>query len=188
MCVSRHAIAPPVEFYRVEQGEALTALIQRAATSWGLSELGRYVTLRTSSRIRRSLGSFRPARNEIIVASWILEASDRLRAEVVCHEAAHAAVHFLHGEGVRPHGPEWRDLMTKAGFSPRVRIPASELPESRQTILAKSNVWEHRCPVCQATRLARTRVTRWRCGRCRAAGRSGELGIQRVAGPIAVDS
>lgn len=184
----RHAIAPLVDSRRERQWHVLAASVQRAATLWEIPELYQRVSLRASPCLRRSLGSFRPAQAEIVVASWLFEATDQLREEVVWHEAAHAAVYLLHGPGVRPHGLEWRDLMTKAGFKPRVRVPVSEFPESRKTLLFETRVWEHRCPVCQTTRLARTRVTRWRCSRCRAAGRSGELVIERVLSPIAVDS
>ena len=171
-----------------QEERVLAESLERALATWEIPELSHLVTLRVSSRFRSSLGSFRPERAEITVASWLLGASASLRDEVICHEAAHAAVHFVHGLGARPHGPEWRDFMTQAGFEPRVRVPFKELPESRQKLIAQSRSWEHRCPVCQATRLARTRVTRWRCSRCRSAGRSGELVIERVPSPIAVDA
>jgi len=155
---------------------------------WGLRKLSDELTFRTSSRFRRSLGSYCARRNEITLADWLVEGPVALRDEVLCHEAAHAAVSLAFGRAPRPHGPEWRDFMTQAGFEPRVRVPFKELPESRQKLIAQSRSWEHRCPVCQATRLARTRVTRWRCSRCRSAGRSGELVIERVPSPIAVDA
>jgi len=169
------------------QLQPLHRSLEHRAALWSLPELPDRVVLRVSTRLRSSLGSFRPRRGEITLAAWLLDASSELREEVLCHEAAHAAVHLLYGPAVRPHGAEWKDLMTKAGFTPRVRIPFAELPESRQRAITASRVWEHRCPVCHATRLARTRVTRWRCGRCRGWGRSGKLVIERVASPIAVD-
>ena len=143
--------------------------------------------LRSSSRLRRSLGIYRADRAEITLASWLLDGPSDLLGEVLCHEAAHAAVHFAHGQRVRPHGREWQGLMVAAGMQPRIRIPVSELPATRQSSFAGAGVWEHRCPVCQATRLARTRVTRWRCRRCRDAGRAGELVIEKVSSPIRVD-
>lgn len=173
---------------RNQPKRALASSIDPIAESWGLPDLGERVTLRVSRRLRRSLGSYHSGRAEITLAAWLFDAPSPLLDEVLCHEAAHAAVHFLHGRGARPHGREWRDLMAKAGFEPRVRIPFSELPESHRKRLSRSPVWEHRCPVCQATRLARTRVTRWRCTSCRAAGRSGELVIERVPAPIPVDA
>jgi len=154
---------------------------------WGVPRLGSEVSLRTSSRFQRSLGSYRASRAEITLAAWLVDGPTQLLDEVLCHEAAHAAVRLVHGDGVRPHGPEWRDFMALAEIPARVRIPASELPLSRQSALTKARMWEHRCPVCQATRFAKTRVTRWRCRPCREAGHSGELLIERVPSPVAVD-
>lgn len=40
-------------------------------------------------------------------------------ANTVPHEAAHYVMYCLHGpKGIRPHGPEWKDLMRKFGASP----------------------------------------------------------------------
>ena len=140
-----------------------------------------------TARLRRSLGTYRASRAEITIAGWLVDEPTPLLDEVLCHEAAHAAVRLIHGDGVRPHGPEWRDFMAMAQMPARVRIPASELPCSRQSELTKARVWEHRCPVCQATRFAKTRVTRWRCRHCRESGYSGELVIERVPSPVVVD-
>lgn len=162
--------------------------VNRWGRLWGLPQLGSDISLRISSRFQRSLGSYRSTRSEITLAAWLVEGQLGLLKEVLCHEAAHAAVHFVHGQQPRPHGKEWRGYMEQAGIPARVRIPLAELPEPRRTALAKSRVWEHRCPVCQATRFAKTRVTRWRCSQCRDEGRSGELLVERVPSPIAVDA
>ena len=167
--------------------ESLYVLAAKWGELWGLPRLGDELAFRTSSRFRRSLGSYRPKRNEITMAEWLLDGPVALRDEVFCHETAHAAVHFAYGDRTKPHGTEWREFMAKAELPARVRIPVADLPEVRRTALVSSRVWEHRCPVCQATRLARTRVTRWRCSRCRDEGRSGELVVERVPSPIAVD-
>jgi ribosomal protein L37AE/L43A len=76
--------------------------------------------------------------------------------------------------------------MQKAGMPARVRIPADELPRAQRVRIKKAPTWEHRCPVCQATRIARTRVTRWRCHTCRNQGLSGELVIERLPDRVAV--
>jgi predicted SprT family Zn-dependent metalloprotease len=167
--------------------EGLRRSVADWARIWEVPQLGRDVTVRTSSRLKRSLGSYRASQAEVTVAAWLLDGPADLLREVLCHEAAHAAVRLTHGDGVRPHGREWRHFMALAGMPARVRIPASELPLPQQSALANARVWEHRCPVCQATRLAKTRVTRWRCRPCREAGRSGELLIERVPSPVAVD-
>jgi len=175
-----HALDP-------ERIQGIAGSLAHWAELWGVPSLRNRVALRTSSRFRRSLGSYRATHSEITLAAWLVDGPSALLEEVLCHEAAHAAVHFVYGERVKPHGPEWRDLMVKAGTPARVRIPVAELPESRQIAFSKASAWEHRCPVCQATRFARTRVTRWRCRQCRDQGRSGELVIERVPSPIPVD-
>jgi len=167
--------------------EARRGSIVRWSRLWGLPRLGHEISLRTSSRLQRSLGSYCARRAEITVAAWLLEGPTDLLEEVLCHEAAHAAVHLAHGTGVRPHGPEWRAFMALAEMPARVRMPASDLIGFRKPASTKARVWEHRCPVCQATRFAKTRVTRWRCRLCREAGHSGELLVERVPSPVAVD-
>lgn len=162
------------------QLEAWRGEISRWAVLWGVPGMGGELRLRVSTRMQRSLGSYRAARDEIALAVWLFEAPAVLLEEVLCHEAAHAAVHRVHGRSVRPHGREWRGFMERAGLRPRVRIPFEELPESRRAAIVQARRWEHRCPVCQLTRLARTRVSRWRCRRCRERGLGGELRIERV--------
>jgi predicted SprT family Zn-dependent metalloprotease len=154
---------------------------------WGVPQLDSRVSVRTSSRFQRSLGSYRTRRAEITLAEWLVEGSAQILEEVLCHEAAHAAVHLLHGDGVRPHGLEWRRLMARAEMPARLRIPASCLPASQRSLSSQSRMWEHRCPVCQATRFAKTRVVRWRCRTCREAGLAGNLLIERIPSAVAVD-
>ena len=171
-----------------QSDQSLYKLATQLGKLWGHPRLADEVSFRTSSRLWRTLGSFRASPNEITIATWLMDGPVVLRDEVFCHEAAHAAVSITFERAVRPHGPEWRDLVAKAGFVPRIRIPVAELPESQQGHLARPSAWEHRCPVCQATRFARIRMSRWRCSGCRALGRSGELVIERVPIPIPVDA
>lgn len=100
---------------------------------WGLPKLAAATSLRVSTRFRRSLGSYRASRREITLAAWLVDEPTPLLDEVLCHEAAHAAVHLTYGTGKRPHGREWRDFMARAGVPARVRIPESELPPSRRS-------------------------------------------------------
>ena len=159
--------------------EPLRARMGVWSTLWRIPCLDERVGLRTSSRLRRALGLYRPARTEITLAAWLLEEPGPLLDEVLCHEAAHAAVHLSHGSRVRPHGREWRGLMADAGYAPRIRIPEALIPESRRIERSPARFWEHRCPVCRATRLAKKRVLQWRCGRCRDQGREGRLVVER---------
>jgi len=161
--------------------------LERWAALWGVPMLADGVALRTSSRLRTSLGSYRVHRTELTLAAWLLSGPEALLDEVLCHEAAHAAVHALHGRRARPHGAEWRGLMQQAGFPPRLRVPWSAVPARRRIAAAERALWEHRCPVCQATRLARTRVTRWRCRSCREEGREGRLVVQQLPSLMGID-
>jgi predicted SprT family Zn-dependent metalloprotease len=164
----------------------LQEALRRWSSAWALPDLSREISIRTSKRFRTSLGRYSALDSEIALAHWLLEGPEQLLEEVLCHEAAHAAVHRRFGSGVRPHGAEWRELMRRAGFPARVRIPSDELPRDQHIRIKKAPTWEHRCPVCQVTRLARTRVTRWRCRACRDQGRSGELVIERLPDRVAV--
>jgi predicted SprT family Zn-dependent metalloprotease len=147
---------------------------------WGVADLRDTVRVELSHRMRSSLGGFYPEERLIRIADTLFEAPAHLLHEVLCHEAAHAAVHVLHGDRARSHGREWRELMRAVGLEPRVRIPRQELAQAAQRAARKRWVWRHRCPVCRAQRLAGRPVRQWRCGSCLAAGRPGELVITRV--------
>jgi len=154
---------------------------------WGVPTPATDVALRTSSRLRTSLGNYRAKRSEITLAAWLLDGPADLLEEVLCHEAAHAAVHALHRRRVRPHGAEWRGLMGRAGLPARRRVPPSALGAASKAPATRYALWEHRCPVCQNTRIARTRVNRWRCRPCHESGRDGRLVIRRLSGAIGID-
>ena len=88
---------------------------------WGVDDLAPEISVEFSSRMSRSLGRCYPDRKLIRIAHFVLEESDALVQEVLCHEAAHVAAHYLYGSSIRPHGPEWKALMQQAGFPPSVR-------------------------------------------------------------------
>ena len=104
----------------------LSVDIHRALQSWchvwGADDLAAQITVEFSSRMTRSLGRCYPERNLIRIAQFVLEDSDALVQEVLCHEAAHVAAYHLHGTSIRPHGPEWKALMLAAGYPPTVRF------------------------------------------------------------------
>lgn len=105
--------------------------------------------------------------------SWLLD-------EILCHEAAHAAVYEMHGADVRPHGEEWEALMRIAGFEPRMRIPVVVQGPSREA--ARRRVyWVHRCPGCDRSRRAARPMQQWRCRACLATRSGGRLVIHREA-------
>jgi SprT protein len=128
--------------------------------------------------MRTSLGLCAPKRRELRIARFVVDGPRDLLLEVLCHEAAHAAVYEIHGRRVRPHGREWRGLMKAAGYEPRARLPAGALDGRFGSVVSRV-VWEHRCNVCQAQRQAGRPVREWRCVRCRASGREGSLTITR---------
>jgi ribosomal protein L37AE/L43A len=71
--------------------------------------------------------------------------------------------------------------MRRAGYEPRARIPTAEAARAGVRIVRRGR-WEHRCPVCRASRLAMRPFRRWRCAACRMRGRDGTLEITRVSG------
>lgn len=109
----------------------LSVDIHRALQSWchvwGADDLAAQITVEFSSRMTRSLGRCYPERNLIRIAQFVLEDSDALVQEVLCHEAAHLAAYHLHGTSIRPHGPEWKALMLAAGYPPTVRFRRVDL-------------------------------------------------------------
>jgi predicted SprT family Zn-dependent metalloprotease len=150
----------------------------RWCRTWRVPGLTRRLTIEFSPRMRTSLGSCDPHSNTIRLAAWLLNAPRELLDEALCHEAAHAAVVELYGRKVRPHAPEWRALMTAAGFEPRVRLPRELLPRSVQRATrSRAPAYEHCCTVCHAFRIARRPMRNWRCARCIDAGLSGTLDI-----------
>ena len=110
----------------------LSVDIHRALQSWchlwAADDLAAQITVEFSSRMTRSLGRCYPERNLIRIAQFVLEDSDALVQEVLCHEAAHLAAHHLHGSSIRPHGPEWKALMLAAGYPPTVRFKLESVP------------------------------------------------------------
>ena len=102
-------------------------LLATWATLWSCPGLDQRITISFSTRLRSSLGRCTPARNDLRIAAFLLDAPESLLKEVLCHEAAHIAVYELYGRSAKAHGTEWRELMQLAGFKPRVRIPDNEL-------------------------------------------------------------
>jgi len=155
--------------------------LARWANLWGVPGLERSLRLQSSTRMRTSLGRCMPARREIRIADYLLDGPHGLLLEVVCHEAAHAAVHALHEPEVRPHGREWRALMRAAGYEGRARFPEARLSVLPTRAQKGRILWEHRCPICQRSRRAGRPMRAWRCVPCRAEGLTGRIVITRRA-------
>ena len=94
---------------------------------WGVTELTPQISVEFSSRMTRSLGRCYPDRKLIRIARFVLEESEDLFREVLCHEAAHVAAYHLHGKSIRPHGREWKDLIQAAGYPTSARYRGTSL-------------------------------------------------------------
>lgn len=146
---------------------------------WGVPDLATRVVIRFSPRLRRSLGRC-AAWKCLISLHDSLQDSDCID-EVLCHEAAHFAVHVLYGLGARSHGSERRALVEKAGHPARTAIPSSECGLKYPATKPRSrSLYIHRCPVCQVQRAARRPVPSWRCRACAEVRLSGQMLILQV--------
>ena len=109
-------------------------LIREWFAGWKLGPPPSDLKITVSNRLKTALGRCRPEQPEIRLAAFLLDGPSPLLREVLCHEAAHVAVHVRFGRASKPHGPEWKSLMALAGFEPRVRIPTNRprRPRSRK--------------------------------------------------------
>jgi len=157
--------------------EALGRVIRETFERWHLPQnLAESVTVEFSQRLRSSLGVCYPKRLLIRLHPFLAqpENTDLLR-EVLCHEAAHIGAEVRAGRRVQPHGPEWRDLVRQCGYEPKRRIRVPSFPRAWQS--TTSNLYEHRCPVCQTVRRFSRPQPRWKCADCIEAGLDGTLVI-----------
>jgi predicted SprT family Zn-dependent metalloprotease len=165
-----------------EMIENAAALIQTWFESWGICSLTP-VDIALNSRLRRARGRAVLREDRIEVRPDLLSGPSHDLLETLCHEAAHIAVFHTH-PNARPHGPEWRQLVTAACFEPRgqriaecglVRTDALSELAYRSAPSRAVRLFDHRCPVCQMVRTAKRPVRRWRCAECIASGLAGEL-------------
>ncbi len=89
---------------------------------WEIPALESGVSVQYSLRMTRSLGRCYPERPLIRLANSLIDGQRTTLEEALCHELAHIVVHELNGGMCRPHGPEWKAFMRKAGFEPRTRL------------------------------------------------------------------
>lgn len=117
------------------QLESLQALLDEWARLWCVPDLAKGVGVRASGRMRRTLGNYRAARRQITLAAWLFDPIQRtLLEEVLCHEAAHAAVHLAHSGPGRSRSPMSRaaesgarDGKAASGLVAKVRAQLSRL-------------------------------------------------------------
>jgi predicted SprT family Zn-dependent metalloprotease len=164
------------------QSRRLSIAMRDWSRTWNATDLPETIEVRINPRLSRAIARYLKERNLIEVGPRFLKLRSR-KAEVMCHEFAHAAAYLLYGNRVRTHGPEWQALVERAGFTPHVRIDIA--PERGADKLGSqlTTTYEHRCLVCQMTRNARRPVRQWRCAACAAAGLPGTLEITRKLNP-----
>jgi SprT protein len=164
---------------RMGQDE-IRSLIETWGCLWGVADLWERVTVSVGTRLKRTLGVCEPARGRVRLNAVLFREENRgLLVETLCHEAAHAAAHHLHGRRVRPHGAQWRALVGAAGFVPRARIPADEIHGRDPARKPAPYLYRHVCRDCRAVHLARRTDHRWRCRACRTQGRDGRFEVTR---------
>ncbi len=150
---------------------------------WQVVGLEKRLKIQWSRQMWRSLGRCAPSKSLIRISTRLAIGPPEILLEVLCHEAAHVAVHEIQKKRCRPHGPEWAQLMKAAGYEPRTAIfippTIGEMPPRRH-----QSRYLHRCPVCGAARIAKTSAARWRCARCREAGLDGHLAISPLPNSI----
>ena len=153
-----------------------TVAISRWARKWGVRNLVDFVTVTFSNRMRRSLGRARIRSGLITLNADLLVASRRRQLEVLCHEVAHIATFQLFGAGARPHGPEWRELLSAAGYKPSTRLAGIRF-RHYPTKTARPIRLRFHCPVCHSTYFASRTPSRLYCAECLHAGLTVKLSV-----------
>jgi predicted SprT family Zn-dependent metalloprotease len=156
----------------------LKARLEHWQKLWGIPELITRLHVRFSPRLRATWGRTLPARGTITLAESLATGPRERLEEVLCHEAAHVAVHMKYGRSARPHGHEWAAFVKAAGFAP-VRALRAAVPSPPR--VHPRALYEHRCTVCQSRRLARRPVPAWRCAECVSVGLAGAMTITRLS-------
>ena len=89
--------------------------------------------------------------------------------EVLCHEAAHVAVHLLYGANAKPHGREWQELVRIAGYQPATKLSHQALTPKvpRSPTISRHR---YRCRICQCDYFVRRKSSRLYCNLCHFAG------------------
>lgn len=159
---------------------ALQFLAERLEEIWSVPGLSRDLEIEFSARMKSSLGRCIPGRRIIRLNGRLRARSDGVIREVFCHELAHLAVYLDHGPLAKPHGAEWQELVERAGYVPSARLclPSTQPPGVAEH--SRSVWYEHRCAVCQQTRISKASNPRWRCGECVDDGLSGVMTVTRI--------
>jgi predicted SprT family Zn-dependent metalloprotease len=156
------------------------ALNERAGgwiRQWRVPTLLHQICLRRNNSLRTTIARWRESEKCLELGPRFFRMRRR-QDEIICHELAHAAALQIYGEGVLPHGAEWRALIAAAGYLPSATFTPAK--SSSQVSRRMGGTWyEHRCPVCHAVRFAKKRMPRWRCPECTEHGLPGLLEIDK---------
>ena len=155
----------------------LQAALKRVASR--LRTGGRLPDVRVNPRLRTTRARYLRTPHVIEVSRSLIRARRSDLERALAHELAHVLVTRRH-PGARPHGPEWRDVMVRAGLTPiEQRRPLKEGPAAPTRQQGRFR-YEHRCPVCQMRRIAKRPVSQWRCAACVGIGLPGLLQVEKV--------
>lgn len=158
--------------------ELLSALAEKWGSVWGIRDFPARVHFEFSDRLRTSYGKCFTRSGRIVLSRKLL-AGRQLNLELAaCHECAHAAAFLIFGPNVKPHGKEWRSLVSLAGHTPKTKVEIRGNYKERLDSPRQSPMYEHRCLVCNQVSFARRPVRVWRCIECVEAGLSGEMAIR----------
>jgi len=158
-----------------QKGSEFQAKSAMLFSLWGIPEVACCVDIQFSRRLRSTLGRTRVDIRRVRLNPVLVEKSEGLLEEVLCHELAHIAVYERFGAKARPHGPEWAGLVRQAGYEPRLSAAIDG-----ETKHINEQRFEHLCPVCQVVRYAKRSMTTWRCESCVDAGLEGRLLIRSL--------
>ncbi len=148
---------------------------------WGFPGLFDEILICCNYRLTRTVARHDRVKKIVEVGQPFFSLRSR-RAEVLCHELAHACVdRMVAAAKAKTHGPEWASLMKLAGYQPSATITLCDRPPKDTITIARraSRVYAHRCPVCQVVRTARRPMRHWACAFCGVLGEAGRLVTER---------
>lgn len=152
------------------------ALLDEWGKIWGVPGLSGKSTITVEGRLKTSLGRCCPGKGLIKMNPVLLKpGNEALLEEILCHEAAHLAVRLIFGGKAKPHGPEWKNLLRKAGYAPRVKIEATAVKGFDRGPVRRGYLYVHACRDCRAVYKSLRTDRRWRCLKCVTTGKSGRL-------------
>jgi SprT protein len=112
-------------------------------------------------------------------AALLLRHGDDFLRQTVPHEVAHYVAYLHHGRAIRPHGPEWRQLVTALGGEPlrchRYDIDGLRLRQTRWFL------YHCRCGEHKLSSIRHNRISggaRYLCRRCGETLRAGSASSQ----------